>query len=140
MGQQIAEVMTRNPYGVTTSATLNEAARMMRDQEIGDVLVMRDDGTLCGLVTDRDLVVRGLAEGLDPGSASVEEVCNHDPVTLSSDQPVEEAVAMMRQYNIRRLPIVDGENLVGILSLGDLAIEKDPSSALADISKAPSNN
>lgn len=140
MGQQIAEVMTKNPYGVTTSATLNEAARMMRDQEIGDVLVMRDDGTLCGLVTDRDLVVRGLAEGLDPGSASVEEVCNHDPVTLSSDQPVEEAVAVMRQYNIRRLPIVDGENLVGILSLGDLAIEKDPSSALADISKAPSNN
>ena len=113
---------------------------MMRDQEIGDVLVMRDDGTLCGLVTDRDLVVRGLAEGLDPGSASVEEVCNHDPVTLSSDQPVEEAVAVMRQYNIRRLPIVDGENLVGILSLGDLAIEKDPSSALADISKAPANN
>ena len=140
MGQQIAEVMTKNPYGVTTTATLNEAARMMRDQEIGDVLVMRDDGTLCGLVTDRDLVVRGLAEGLDPGSASVEEVCNHDPVTLSSDQPVEEAVAVMRQYNIRRLPIVDGENLVGILSLGDLAIEKDPSSALADISKAPANN
>ena len=140
MGQQIAEVMTKNPYGVTTTATLNEAARMMRDQEIGDVLVMRDDGTLCGLVTDRDLVVRGLAEGLDPGSASVEDVCNHDPVTLSSDQPVEEAVAVMRQYNIRRLPIVDGENLVGILSLGDLAIEKDPSSALADISKAPANN
>jgi CBS domain-containing protein len=140
MGQQIAEVMTKNPYGVTTTATLNEAARMMRDQEIGDVLVMRADGTLCGLVTDRDLVVRGLAEGLDPGSASVEEVCNHDPVTLSSDQPVEEAVAVMRQYNIRRLPIVDGENLVGILSLGDLAIEKDPSSALADISKAPANN
>lgn len=140
MGQQIAEVMTKNPYGVTTTATLNEAARMMRDQEIGDVLVMRDDGTLCGLVTDRDLVVRGLAEGFDPGSTSVEEVCNHDPVTLSSDQPVEEAVAVMRQYNIRRLPIVDGENLVGILSLGDLAIEKDPSSALADISKAPANN
>jgi CBS domain-containing protein len=140
MGQQIAEVMTKNPYGVTTSASLNEAARMMRDQEIGDVLVMRADGTLCGLVTDRDLVVRGLAEGLDPGSASVEEVCNHDPVTLSSDQPVEEAVSVMRQYNIRRLPIVDGENLVGIVSLGDLAIEKDPSSALADISKAPANN
>jgi CBS domain-containing protein len=140
MGQQIAEVMTKNPYGVTTSASLNEAARMMRDQEIGDVLVMRADGTLCGLVTDRDLVVRGLAEGLDPGSASVEEVCNHDPVTLSSDQPVEEAVSVMRQYNIRRLPIVDGENLAGIVSLGDLAIEKDPSSALADISKAPANN
>jgi CBS domain-containing protein len=123
-----------------STATLNEAAQMMRDQEIGDVLVMRKDGSLCGLVTDRDLVVRGLAEGHDPSSTSVEEVCNHDPVTLSSDQPVEEAVSVMRQYNIRRLPIVDGESLVGIVSLGDLAIEKDPNSALADISKAPPNN
>ncbi|HEX5723659.1 MAG TPA: CBS domain-containing protein, partial [Acidimicrobiia bacterium] len=70
MGQQIAQVMTKNPYGVMTTATLNEAAQMMRDQEIGDVLVMRADGTLCGLVTDRDLVVRGLAEGLDPRSAT----------------------------------------------------------------------
>ena len=140
MGQQVAQVMTKNPYGVMTTATLNEAAQMMRDQEIGDVLVMRADGTLCGLVTDRDLVVRGLAEGLDPRSATVEEVCNHDPVTLAPDQPVEEAVSTMRQYNIRRLPVVDGDNLVGIVSLGDLAIEKDPSSALADISKAPSNN
>jgi CBS domain-containing protein len=140
MTQQIADVMTRNPYGVMSTATLNEAAQMMRDQEIGDVLVMRKDGSLCGLVTDRDLVVRGLAEGHDPSSTSVEEVCNHDPVTLSSDQPVEEAVSVMRQYNIRRLPIVDGESLVGIVSLGDLAIEKDPNSALADISKAPPNN
>lgn len=137
---QISEVMTKNPYGVLTSATLNEAARMMRDREIGDVLVMRDDGSLCGLVTDRDLVVRGLAEGLDPASARVEEVCNHDPVTLGSDQPVDEAVSVMRQYNIRRLPVVDGNTLVGIVSLGDLAIERDPSSALADISKAPANN
>ena len=112
----------------------------MRDREIGDVLVVREDGSLCGLVTDRDLVVRGLAEGLDPTSAAIEDICNHDPVTISSDQSAEDAVKMMREHNIRRLPVVDGGDLVGIISLGDLAIEKDPKSVLADISKAPANN
>jgi len=138
--QQISEVMTRDPFGVTTDATLNHAAGVMRDREIGDVLVLRTDGSLCGIVTDRDLVVRGLAEGLDPSSATVEQVCNHDPVTMSSDQPVEAAVKAMRDRNIRRLPVVDNGDVVGIVSLGDLAIERDPKSALADISKAPPNN
>ncbi len=92
---------------------------------------------LCGLVTDRDLVVKGLAEGLDASSATIEEICSHNPVTLSSDQSVEDAVKMMREHDIRRLPVVDGGDLVGIVSLGDLAIEKDPKSVLADISKAP---
>lgn len=137
---KVSEVMTKNPYSVSTTATLNHAAEVMRDREIGDVLVVREDGSLCGLVTDRDLVVRGLADGLDPSSAAIEEICNHDPVTVSSDQSAEEAVKVMREHNIRRLPVVDGGDLVGIISLGDLAIEKDPKSLLADISKAPANN
>lgn len=137
---KVSEVMTKNPYSVSTTATLNDAAKVMRDREIGDVLVVREDGSLCGLVTDRDLVVRGLANGLDPSSAAIEEICNHDPVTVSSDQSAEEAVKVMREHNIRRLPVVDGGDLVGIISLGDLAIEKDPKSVLADISKAPANN
>ena len=112
----------------------------MRDREIGDVLVVREDGSLCGLVTDRDLVVKGLAEGLDANSAMIEEICSHNPVTLSSDQTVKDAVKLMREHDIRRLPVVDGGDLVGIVSLGDLAIEKDPGSALADISQAPPNN
>lgn len=137
---QISEVMTRDPYGVSKDASLSHAAQVMRDREIGDVLVLRTDGSLCGLVTDRDLVVRGLAEGLDPDTATVEEICNHEPVTLTSDQPVEEAVRTMREHDIRRLPVVDDGEVVGIVSLGDLAIERDPSSALADISRAPANN
>jgi CBS domain-containing protein len=132
--------MTKNPYSVSTSATLRDAAGVMRDRDIGDVLVLREDGSLCGLVTDRDLVVRGVAEGMDAGSTRVEDICNHDPVTISSDQSADEAVKVMRKHNIRRLPVVDGGDLVGIISLGDLAIEKDPKSALADISKAPANN
>ncbi|CAN5291088.1 CBS domain-containing protein [soil metagenome] len=137
---KVSEVMTKNPYSVSTTATLNHAAEVMRDREIGDVLVVREDGSLCGLVTDRDLVVRGLADGLDPRSAAIEEICNHDPVTVSSDQSAEQAVKVMREHKIRRLPVVDGGDLVGIISLGDLAIEKDPKSVLADISKAPANN
>jgi len=136
----VSEVMTKNPVGVSTSATLNDAAQVMRDRDIGDVVVLREDGSLCGLVTDRDLVIRGLAEGLDPKAAQIEQICNHDPVTVSSDQSAEEAVKVMRKHNIRRLPVVDGSDLVGIISLGDLAIEKDPESVLADISEAPPNN
>lgn len=132
--------MTRNPVNVRTTATLADAAQLMRDREIGDVLVVREDGSLCGLVTDRDLVVKGLAEGLDANSAMIEEICSHNPVTLSSDQTVKDAVKLMREHDIRRLPVVDGGDLVGIVSLGDLAIEKDPGSALADISQAPPNN
>ncbi len=132
--------MTRNPVNVRTTATLAIAAQLMRDREIGDVLVVREDGSLCGLVTDRDLVVKGLAEGLDANSATIEEICGHNPVTLSSDQTVKDAVKLMREHDIRRLPVVDGGDLVGIVSLGDLAIEKDPGSALADISQAPPNN
>lgn len=137
---KVSEIMTKSPYSVSITTTLNNAAKVMRDRKIGDVLVLREDGSLCGLVTDRDLVVRGLAEGLDPGSTAIEEICNHDPVTVSSDQSADEAVKLMRERNIRRLPVVDGGDLVGIISLGDLAIEKDPHSALADISKAPANN
>ncbi|MBA2724983.1 MAG: CBS domain-containing protein [Actinobacteria bacterium] len=137
---QISEVMSKNPISVGVEATLTEAAQLMAANEIGDVLVTRGDGSLCGLVTDRDLVVKGLAVGSDPTSTKVESVCNHNPVTISSDQSAEDAVKVMREHNIRRLPVVDGGDLVGILSLGDLAIEKDPESALADISKAPANN
>lgn len=136
----VSEVMTRNPVSVRTTATLANAAQLMRDREIGDVLVVREDGSLCGLVTDRDLVVKGLAEGLDANSATIEEICSHNPVTLSSDQTVKDAVKLMREHDIRRLPVVDGGDLVGIVSLGDLAIEKDPGSVLADISQAPPNN
>ena len=132
--------MTKNVIFVTGSAHLTEAAQLMAANEIGDVLVTRADGSLCGLITDRDIVVKGLAVGRDPGSTSVEDICNHNPITIGSDQPAEEAVKMMREHNIRRLPVVDENSLVGVLSLGDLAIEKDPNSALADISKAPANN
>lgn len=138
--QTIQQVMTKDPLTVAETATVSEAARVMRDANIGDVLVTRSDGTVCGIVTDRDLAVNVIAEGKDPNSVTVQDVCNHRLETVAPGDPVDRAVSLMRDHAIRRLPVIDDGNLVGIVSLGDLAMERDPQSALADISEAPPNN
>jgi CBS domain-containing protein len=138
--QTIEEVMTRNPLTVDESAPVSEAARIMRDANIGDVLVSRSDGSICGIVTDRDLALNVVAEGNDPASMVVRDVCNHTIESVESGDPVGKAVKLMSERAIRRLPVIDDGRLVGIVSLGDLAIERDPESALANISEAPPNN
>ena len=138
--QTIDEVMTRNPLTVDETAPVSEAARMMRDSNIGDVLVTRSDGSVCGIVTDRDLALAVVAEGNDPASMVVRDVCNHTIESVASSDPVGKAVKVMSERAIRRLPVIDDGALVGIVSLGDLAIERDPQSALANISEAPPNN
>ncbi|HSK07209.1 MAG TPA: CBS domain-containing protein [Acidimicrobiia bacterium] len=138
--QTIEQVMTKSPRTVAETASVREAAAIMRDANIGDVLVTRNDGTVCGIVTDRDLTVNVVAEGRDPNSVTVEDVCSHHIESVASGDPVDRAVGLMRDRAIRRLPVIDDGNLVGIVSLGDLAIERDPESALADISEAPPNN
>lgn len=135
-GTTIGEVMTPMPVTLPPSASIVEAAQMMRDEGIGDVLVV-DGDRLAGLVTDRDLVVRCLAEVADMGRATVGQVCTPEVLTLSPDNLVEDAVALMREQAIRRVPVVQDGRPVGIVSLGDLAMERDPGSALADISSAP---
>jgi len=138
--QTIEEVMTRDPLTVEESAPVGEAARIMRDANIGDVLVTRPDGSVCGIVTDRDLALGVLAEGNDPGSMVVRDICNHRVESVQSGDPVGRAVKMMSEQAIRRLPVIDDGTLVGIVTLGDLAMERDPQSALANISEAPPNN
>jgi CBS domain-containing protein len=140
MPERLSEVMTRDPITVPATASLEEAARLMRDNDIGDVLVVADTGSLCGILTDRDIVVEGIAGGIDPASTSVDEVCSHDPVSLGPDNPVAKAAKLMSERAIRRLPIVDNGSLVGIVSLGDLAQDRDPNSVLGEISEAPPNN
>jgi CBS domain-containing protein len=139
MAQKIQDVMTPDPVAIPKTAPVTDAAKAMKDQDIGDVIV-RDDGQVCGIVTDRDIVVRVLAEGRDPSSTKVGEVCSDQPVTVTPDADVSEAVRIMREKALRRLPVVDGGRPVGIVSLGDLAIEEDPNSALADISEAAPND
>jgi CBS domain-containing protein len=135
----VHDVMTADPVVLPHSTNLVDAARAMRDQSIGDVVV-ENNGKACGMVTDRDLVVRGLARGGDPRSATLDDVCSHELIAIGPDDTIEHAVDLMREHAIRRLPVIEHDRPVGILSLGDLAIERDPNSALADISAAPHNN
>lgn len=138
--QTIDQVMTRDPVTVDEGSPVTEAARRMRDANIGDVLVSRPDGSICGIVTDRDLALNVVAEGADPNRMTVRDVCSHVIESVKSGDPVGKAVSKMREGAIRRLPVIDDGKLVGIVTLGDLAIERDPESALADISEAPPNN
>ncbi|HEX2031334.1 MAG TPA: CBS domain-containing protein [Actinomycetota bacterium] len=130
--------MTKDPQILPASASLVEAARVMRDEDIGPVIVVENDSVV-GIVTDRDIVVRGVADDRPPGSTTVGEVASGDLTTVSPDDPVDDAVRLMRERAVRRLPVVEGGKPVGIVALGDLAVERDPRSALADISAAEPN-
>ena len=140
MNQTLGDVMTRDPICLTASTTASEAARMMALHDIGDVVVTDDGGTVCGVLTDRDIVVRALAVDHDPKTTPVGELCTRELVSLSPDDGVDDAVSLMRTHAVRRLPVVQDGRAVGMVSLGDLAVDLDPASALADISRAPSNN
>jgi len=135
MAKTVREIMTPNPVTLPATSTVTEAAEAMKQHNVGDVLVMRD-GTLCGIVTDRDIVVRGLAEHKNPEKAKLGDICSKDLVTAGVDQPVGAVIEQMRERALRRMPVVEGDRPVGIISLGDLAIDRDKSSALADISAA----
>lgn len=139
MGKNIRDVMTPNPVSLPASSPVMEAAQMMKDRDIGDVIVL-DEGKVCGVVTDRDIVVRALAAGKDPGSTKISEICSRDLVSVSPDEDIDKAVQLMRDKAIRRLPVVEGDKPVGMVSIGDLAVERDRKSALADISAARPNN
>ena len=124
---------------VATSTTLEQAARHMRDAGIGNVIVLEGE-KITGILTDRDIVVRAIAEGWDPTQTPVGEVASRDLTTIAPDETVDAAVALMRERSIRRLPVVQSGRPVGIVSLGDLALERDPDSCLGEISAAPPND
>ncbi|MDX6594054.1 MAG: hypothetical protein QOJ13_3250 [Gaiellales bacterium] len=136
----VGEVMTPDPVTVSTDSTLAEAARLMRDRDIGPVVVV-DAGIVRGIVTDRDIVVRAVAEGADPSTVSTGEICTSNVATVSPGDSVDDAVSLMEQRNVRRLPVVEDGRLVGIVAMGDLAVQGElPESAVADISAASPNN
>jgi CBS domain-containing protein len=137
--QTIREVMTPSPTALPSTATAVDAARAMRDDDIGDVVVLDADERVCGILTDRDVTVRVVAEGRDPAEVQLEDICSRALVTLAPTDSVEDAVRTMRRQALRRLPVVEGAKPVGIVSLGDLALTRDRESALADISAAPAN-
>jgi CBS domain-containing protein len=138
MAQHLRDIMTQKPLTLQTSDTITAAARTMRDGNIGDVVVL-ENGQICGILTDRDIVIRALAEGMDPSRTTVGQVCSRELTTLSPDDSVAQAVSIMRDKAIRRLPVVEDGRPIGIVSLGDLAVEREPDSALGGISAAPPN-
>ena len=137
--QKIGEVMHEELCTLPASSTLADAACAMRDRNIGCVVVVSDSGTLEGMLTDRDIVVRGIAEGHDPKSTSLATICSHEVTKLHEDDLVDNALELMRRKAIRRIPVVRSDRPVGIVSLGDLASLRDPKSVLGEISTAPSN-
>jgi drug/metabolite transporter (DMT)-like permease/CBS domain-containing protein len=135
----VQEVMTPDPVTIEASSPVGHAAKAMRDHDVGAVVVTNGD-ELRGIVTDRDIVVRSLADGQDPMEVRVDDVATErDLRTLRPEDPIDDAALAMREAAVRRLPVVEDSRVVGIVSLGDLAIERDPRSALADISLAPDN-
>jgi CBS domain-containing protein len=135
MARTVEEIMTTNPRTVNVDDTVLQAAQVMRDNDIGDVIVV-EDGQVTGIVTDRDIAVRAVAEGRDPGSTTVGEIATTGVQAIEPDASVDDALRMMREHDIRRLPVVKNGRPVGIVSLGDLAVEREPDSTLADISAA----
>ncbi|MEV5981209.1 CBS domain-containing protein [Streptomyces sp. NPDC052114] len=135
MADFVRDVMTTGVVAVRPDASLVEAAQLMRAQDIGDVLVATE-GHVLGVLTDRDIALRAVADGADPLTVSAQAICTPNPVVVGPDDAVSAAVGLMREHAVRRLPVVEDGNPVGMVSLGDLALARDPSSALADISGA----
>lgn len=134
---RVSDIMTPAPVGVYYTQTIGETARVMRDTQIGAVLVV-NDGQLAGMVTDRDLVVRGLAEGMDPEDP-VGPLCSGDLVGVAADADVNQAEQLMREHAVRRLPVISEGQVVGIVSLGDIAVSAPDDTPLAAVSAAPAN-
>ena len=133
--REIREVMTAAPDAVKQTDTLQDAARLMRSNDIGDVLVEGEDGRLVGIITDRDIAIRAVAEGRDSAS-TIADLYTRDITALAPTDTVHDAVKLMRAGDVRRLPVVESGKAIGIVSLGDISVATAPDSVLADISAA----
>lgn len=123
--KRVADAMTGDPRSVELETPVAEAAKILRDEDVGSLPVVRD-GRVSGMVTDRDLAIRVLAEGRDPGSTRVADVVSGDPVTVRPNEDLDEALRLMARHQVRRLPVVeDGDRLVGILAQADVALTGD---------------
>ncbi|MFB2598164.1 CBS domain-containing protein [Herbiconiux sp. P17] len=116
------DIMTADPEVIRESHTLREAAVLMRDLDIGALPILGDDGELVGVITDRDIVVGCVADGTDPESVLVGELADREPVTVEADDDVREALSAMQEHQVRRVPVLEGARLVGIISQADIAL------------------
>ena len=140
MGTKVHEVMTDSPRCVTPETPVSEAARLMKSEDVGSLPIL-DGLKLAGVVTDRDIVIRAVADGKDPRGMPVREIASRELVTIRPDEDLSEALKLMASYQVRRLPVVDEDNtLVGVLSQADVAVEakeKDFANMVEGISRTP---
>ena len=140
MGTKIGDVMTTRPRCVSPDTPISQVAELMESEDIGSVPVL-DGEQLAGMITDRDIVIRAIAQGKDPRGMPVREVSTRDVVTVSPDHDLSDALQLMAQHQVRRLPVVDEDNrLVGIVSQADVALEakeKAVGEMVEEISKPP---
>jgi CBS domain-containing protein len=122
MAQSVRDVMTPGVRSVSPSQSLAEAAEVMKGEDVGSVPVV-EEGRLAGIVTDRDIVIRAVADRRDPQTVKVDEVASRDLVTVEPEQDLDEALALMARHQVRRLPVVERGQLVGMLAQADIALE-----------------
>lgn len=137
------DIMTSNAECASVNDSLADAARKMRDLDVGALPICGDDERLKGMITDRDIVVRCIAEGGDPTTTRVADFAEGKPVTIGADDSVEQALQTMSEHGVRRLPVIDGQTLVGMVSQADIArnLPEDKVGDLVQaISSASSNN
>jgi CBS domain-containing protein len=137
------EIMTSDATCASVNDTLQDAARKMKELDVGALPICGEDNRLAGMITDRDIVVKCIADGGDPSSVKVADFAEGKPVTVGADDPVEEILRTMTEHGVRRLPVIDGHDLVGIVSQADVA-KNLPEQRIGDlveaISSAPANN
>ncbi len=130
MAKTAREIMTGGTECAQVNETLVDAARKMRDLDVGALPICGDDNRLKGMLTDRDIVVKAIADGRDPSSVQVSELADQgEVVTIGADDSVDEALATMKRSKVRRLPVIDGHDLVGMVSQADIALSLDPEKA-----------
>ena len=132
------DIMTPGPRCVGENDTLVDAARLMAELDVGALPICGEDKRLKGMVTDRDIVVKCLAQGGDPAGTTAGSLAEGKPVTIGADDDIEEALEVMKRYQVRRLPVIDGHDLVGIISQADIALSlaaQDVGETVAEISE-----
>jgi CBS domain-containing protein len=127
------DVMTPNVDCIGENETLLDAAKMMADRGYGAMPICGEDNRLKGMLTDRDIVVKALAKGKDPASTRAGELGEGKPVTIGADDSLEEILQTMAKYKVRRLPVIDGHDLVGILAVADVVRELGDDRAKGDL-------
>ena len=138
MSKTVREAMTANPRSIGAASSVVDAARLMREGHIGS-LPITEDHTLVGMITDRDITTRVVAEAADPSTTPVGQVYSRDPVSVEPDHDLEEALELMARHQVRRLPVVENGLLVGIVAQADIALqEKEKTGELVGAISEPS--